>query len=669
MNGTQHIVNSTTVEIGDNKIVLNAAGSLRDAGIIANVDNTEYEFIFNSNDSVWYANEAIQSGTGFMGDIQGNLTSTGNLDTTGNVNLTNSAINIEFTDAGDGNSANNTFLIVKSTNADPQFQHKIVQETSDHDTYEISSISDNTGANTRERFRLGGYQNQFSEIQLVAQNGVKVWSSHSNPNVMGNIDCGNVNGNLTGDVNGNLTGDVNGNLTGDVTGNVSGVLTGSMTMTGHILPDTNSTYDIGSAEYKIRHMYLSNNSLWIGDEHKATINPSNNQLEFRRRKTDEIPQSFVTAGINDTSQILSAAGVAALTEMTLGKWKQVARSLGITINGKSNLDIDPTDIFDTSESDDWQTTLDVKSIADDVSSLQGNVTTITGVANSALTSTANNTAYITDINSSILSINSDISTIQGNISSLQTSVASKQDTITSSTDLTMQNLTLSGYLRGPTNMTIDPATHGDDTRTLIVKGNLQVLGTTTTINSETLTINDNSIILNNNYSESSPSENAGIQIERGTLSNAIIQWNESDDQWEFYREGTGNLSNIKCNTLKVNNSDTLGSISASFSGSVLTINGNANISYGVCKSTGNPSGNPSTLSTLSVSNIEKNTQILIYYTNNSGGDIYIDNTLTISDATCKTNLSEQLTISNDSSALFCIVNIGDDYILTISQLY
>ena len=28
-----------------------------------------------------------------------------------------------------------------------------------------------------------------------------------------------------------------------------------MKMSGHILPDTNAAYDIGSAEYKVRHMY------------------------------------------------------------------------------------------------------------------------------------------------------------------------------------------------------------------------------------------------------------------------------------------------------------------------------------------------------------------------------------------------------------------------------
>jgi len=33
----------------------------------------------------------------------------------------------------------------------------------------------------------------------------------------------------------------------------------------HIIPDTNATYDIGTAEKKIRHLYLSPNSMYIGD--------------------------------------------------------------------------------------------------------------------------------------------------------------------------------------------------------------------------------------------------------------------------------------------------------------------------------------------------------------------------------------------------------------------
>lgn len=37
------------------------------------------------------------------------------------------------------------------------------------------------------------------------------------------------------------------------------------TMTSSIIPDANASYDLGNAEYKIRHLFLSDNSMYIGD--------------------------------------------------------------------------------------------------------------------------------------------------------------------------------------------------------------------------------------------------------------------------------------------------------------------------------------------------------------------------------------------------------------------
>ena len=70
-----------------------------------------------------------------------------------------------------------------------------------------------------------------------------------------------------------------------------------------------------------------------------------------------------------------------------------------------------------------------------------------------------------------------------------------------------------------------------------VSGNLTVSGTTTTLNTETLTIDDNIIILNNNEA-GTPSQNAGIEVERGTSTNVLLRWNETVDCWEFTNNGT-----------------------------------------------------------------------------------------------------------------------------------
>ena len=74
------------------------------------------------------------------------------------------------------------------------------------------------------------------------------------------------------------------------------------------------------------------------------------------------------------------------------------------------------------------------------------------------------------------------------------------------------NLTLSGYLRGPASFVIDPAAHGDETGTLVVAGNLQVDGTTTTINSTTVSIDDLNFSIATDAADSAAANGAGITI-------------------------------------------------------------------------------------------------------------------------------------------------------------
>ena len=64
----------------------------------------------------------------------------------------------------------------------------------------------------------------------------------------------------------------------------------------------------------------------------------------------------------------------------------------------------------------------------------------------------------------------------------------------------------------------------------VVNGNLTVNGTTTTVNTETLNLSDNQIVLNSNET-GTPTQNGGIEIERGTATNKTLVWNEADDKW------------------------------------------------------------------------------------------------------------------------------------------
>jgi hypothetical protein len=72
---------------------------------------------------------------------------------------------------------------------------------------------------------------------------------------------------------------------------------------------------------------------------------------------------------------------------------------------------------------------------------------------------------------------------------------------------------------------------------LIVTGTLTVSGSVSYVNTTNLEIGDNIITLNNDET-GAPSQNAGIEIERGTSANVLLQYNETSDRWELTNDGS-----------------------------------------------------------------------------------------------------------------------------------
>jgi len=80
---------------------------------------------------------------------------------------------------------------------------------------------------------------------------------------------------------------------------------------------------------------------------------------------------------------------------------------------------------------------------------------------------------------------------------------------------------------------------------LTVTGNLTVSGTTTTVNTATLDIEDNIITLNKNQTGTPATTlRSGIEVERGDTANAILQFNENTDKFEFSVDGGSSFTNI-----------------------------------------------------------------------------------------------------------------------------
>jgi len=72
---------------------------------------------------------------------------------------------------------------------------------------------------------------------------------------------------------------------------------------------------------------------------------------------------------------------------------------------------------------------------------------------------------------------------------------------------------------------------------LTVDGNLTVSGTQTIVNTTSLSIADNLMILNSDAS-GSPTENAGLQVNRGSSDDVFFQYNETSDKWQFTNDGS-----------------------------------------------------------------------------------------------------------------------------------
>ena len=137
-----------------------------------------------------------------------------------------------------------------------------------------------------------------------------------------------------------------------LTGNIT--MSGPTDYSGHLLPTANASYDIGSAEYKVRHLFLSDNSLWVGDEHKISV--SQNKMSFKKRNKNVVPRSIIQGsnGLNENDianqAITFVKGIdptkTSIDLFTVNDWLLYAQQSGSEVNNKQGQLIDVSDIFD-----------------------------------------------------------------------------------------------------------------------------------------------------------------------------------------------------------------------------------------------------------------------------------------------------------------------------------
>ena len=84
-----------------------------------------------------------------------------------------------------------------------------------------------------------------------------------------------------------------------------------------------------------------------------------------------------------------------------------------------------------------------------------------------------------------------------------------------------------------------PKAGGTITGSLVIDGNLTVSGTRTYANTTNVQLGDNIITLNAEIpSGLAPTENAGIEVNRGSSANVSLVWNEANDNWTATNDGS-----------------------------------------------------------------------------------------------------------------------------------
>lgn len=114
---------------------------------------------------------------------------------------------------------------------------------------------------------------------------------------------------------------------------------------GHLIPRYSEEFDIGSASKKVRHHFISDASIWIGEKHRLTIDDSGG-LRFQKRKDGKVPYHIESYGSSvdailakvlelfpdHSSTITDTSVLPTSLSLQINEWLEVAKGMGIIDN-------------------------------------------------------------------------------------------------------------------------------------------------------------------------------------------------------------------------------------------------------------------------------------------------------------------------------------------------
>jgi hypothetical protein len=251
-------------------------------------------------------------------------------------------------------------------------------------------------------------------------------------------------------------------------------LTGDIDITGDIIPSANNTYSLGTADYVWKDVYVGPGTLYVNGS--PVITDDSGTMTFSADTDQNIRLTTVGAGVLQLGS--STTNVNVDGTLQIGSGKNITDSAGVEVNFGDNIDMNNNKIVGLG-APSANTDAATKKYVDD---------TVGAISTSSITQ-GNSNVTVTDTGTG---------------------------TVTVSVD-------------GSTALTVTSAG-------VVVAGNLTVSGTTTTVDSNTVTIADNILTLNSDAT-GAPTQNAGVEVERGDEANTQIRWNEGSDKWTFTNDG------------------------------------------------------------------------------------------------------------------------------------
>lgn len=243
----------------------------------------------------------------------------------------------------------------------------------------------------------------------------------------------------------------------------------------NIMPAANNTYDIGSPSMTFRHVYVGPGSLYVNG--KQVITDDSGTITVSTDLDQNL--QFKTTGSGALQLVCGASGTITMNgTVQIASGNNITDSAGVKVQFGDAIEMNSNKIIG----------LGAPSASTDAAT-KGYVDTQVGAISTSSISQGNSNVTVTD---------------------------SGSGTVTVSVD-------------GSTALTVNSAG-------VTVAGNLTVSGTTTTVESNTVSIADNILTLNSDAS-GAPTQNAGIEVERGDEANVQIRWNEGSDVWQFTNDG------------------------------------------------------------------------------------------------------------------------------------